>query len=423
MIYLELENKIIGSLLNNYSFAIDLKVSEQHFRDKNNKTIIAYFLNNKGKIVTMESGQAETELILNYGISSSILSDLSTRAMDIKNKSQFDIIQNEMLEEFKTAYMKSHVLERLNKLDNEEIDLEEFKSSIRGLCDEIDINEKDDILLDTEESSIEISELLDGDNEEVLPTKFGYLNEHLGGGFYKDQMTVVAARPSIGKTAMAIQLFLDLTKEHKGIFFSVESSRQTIYRRIMSNLSNIPLQKIREKKLNDEEIAKYTQCIGLYNARKAFITDFKSKKTKKITPKTIENICSYARKVKYKYGLDFIVIDHLLEVKKKDKCKDKREQIDLILEALRDLLQELNISVILLAQIGREAERRDRPTLADLKESGGIEEKADNVLILHRETRESEDMELYIAKARDGKTNTKPINLCYKLATQYIYQY
>lgn len=423
MIYLELENKIIGSLLNNYSFAIDLKVSEQHFRDKNNKTIIAYFLNNKGKIVTMESGQAETELILNHGIPSSILSDLIARAMEISNKSQFDIIQNEMLEEFKTAYMKSHVLERLNKLDNEEIDLEEFKSSLRGLCDEIDINEKDDILLNAEESSFEIAELLDGDNEEVLPTKFSFLNAHLGGGLYKDQMTVIAARPSIGKTAMAVQLFLDLTKEHKGIFFSVESSRKTIYRRIMSNLSNIPLQKIREKKLDDEEIAKYTQCMGLYNTRKAFITDFKSKKTKKITPKTIENICNYARKVKYKYGLDFIVIDHLLEVKKKDKCKDKREQIDLILEALRDLLQELNISVILLAQIGREAERRDRPTLADLKESGGIEEKADNVLILHRETRESEDMELYIAKARDGKTNTKPINLGYKLATQRIIQY
>lgn len=423
MIYLELENKIIGSLLNNYSFAIDLKVSEQHFRDKNNKTIIAYFLNNKGKVVTMESGQAETELILNYEIPSSILSDLSTRAMDISNKSQFDIIQNEMLEEFKTAYMKSHVLESLYKLDNEEIDLEEFKSSLRGLCDEIDINEKDDVLLTAEESSFEIAELLDGDNEEVLPTKFSFLNAHLGGGFYKDQMTVIAARPSIGKTAMAVQLFLDLTKEHKGIFFSVESSRKSIYRRIMSNLSNIPLQKIREKNLNDEEIAKYTQCMGLYNTRKAFITDFKAKKTKKITPKTIENICSYARKVKYKYGLDFIVIDHLLEVKKKDKCKDKREQIDLILEALRDLLQELNISVILLAQIGREAERKDRPTLADLKESGGIEEKADNVLILHRETRESEDMELYIAKARDGKTNTKPINLGYKLKTQRIIQY
>ena len=423
MIYLDLENKIIGSLLNNYSFAIDLKVNEQHFRDKNNKIIIAYFLNNKGKVVTMESEQAETELYLNYGIPASILSDLSAGAIDIKNKSQFDIIQNEMLEEFKTAYMKLHVRERLDKLDNEEIDLEEFKSSLRGLCDEIDINEKDDILLDTEESSFEIAELLDGDNEEVLPTKFSFLNAHLGGGLYKDQMTVIAARPSIGKTAMAVQLFLDLTKEHKGIFFSVESSRQTIYRRIMSNLSNIPLQKIREKKLNDEEMLKYTQCIGLYNARKAFITDFKSKKTKKITPKTIENICSYARKVKYKYGLDFIVIDHLLEVKKKDKCKDKREQIDLILEALRDLLQELNISVILLAQIGREAERRDRPTLADLKESGGIEEKADNVLILHRETRESEDMELYIAKARDGKTNTKPINLGYKLLTQRIIQY
>ena len=157
MIYLELENKIIGALLNNYSFAIDLKVNEQHFRDKNNKTIIAYFLNNKGKIVTMESGQAETELYLNYGIPSSILSDLSTRAMDISNKSQFDIIQNEMLEEFKTTYMKLHVRERLDKLDNEEIDLEEFKSSLRGLCDEIDINEKDDILLDTEESSIEIA--------------------------------------------------------------------------------------------------------------------------------------------------------------------------------------------------------------------------------------------------------------------------
>ena len=420
MIYLELENKIVGSLLNNYSFVYDFNLEAKHFRDKNNKSIITYFLNNKDKIATMESGQAEIELQLECNIPISVTTDICTYSLEIKTQNQFNVLQDQLRKEYDKVNMLQNVRENVKRLENEEIDLEIFKNAIRGLCDDIDVC-NNNTLLDTEEITNELMFLLDNTDEEVLKTKFKHLNKSLGGGLYKKQLNVISARPSIGKTALGVQLFLDLTKEHKGIFFSVESSRKTIERRIMSNLSGIPLQKIRRGELETEEIQRYTQYVGAFSNRKAIITDFTNKKNGKLAPKTIENICNYARKVKYKNGLDFIVVDHLLEIKTEKKFNDKRQQIDYILEMLRDLLSELNITVILLAQIGRTAEGRERPTLADLKESGGIEEKADNVLILYREDRKSTDLEINIAKARDGAAG-KTISCGYRLINQYIYE-
>ncbi len=214
------------------------------------------------------------------------------------------------------------------------------------------------------------------------------LNKKLG-GLNRSDLIILAGRPSMGKTALATNIAFKvamdklLDREGSGnvAFFSLEMSAEQLVSRIISQESMIPSEKIRRGEIKEEEIGKIRALQKKLTNIPLFIED---------TPAmTVSSIRTRARKLQRKEGLDLIVIDYLQLLQgSADRRNDNRvQEISEITRSLKGLAKELNIPIIALSQLSRAVEIRDdkRPQLADLRESGSIEQDADVVMFVYRE--------------------------------------
>ena len=244
---------------------------------------------------------------------------------------------------------------------------------------------------------------------DYLLTGYKKLDE-LMGGLQNSDLIVIAARPSMGKTALAMNIAQDIVfKQKKKVgFFSLEMSSQSIALRMLSSLSTVEFSKIRtgDYESSNDDTRSVTQAIEMMQDCSLFIDD-----TGSITPMTLR---SRVRRMKRETGIDMIILDYLQLMTLPEKSENRVNEIASITRQLKSLAKELDIPIIALSQLNRSLEQRNdkRPFLSDLRESGSIEQDADVVMFIYRDdvyNPNSEDKniaEINIAKHRNGPTGT-----------------
>ena len=224
-------------------------------------------------------------------------------------------------------------------------------------------------------------------------------------GLQKGDFIIVAARPSMGKTAFALNIGQHASKSASVGIFSLEMTTEQLMERLISSRSLVEFGKIKTGKLNEAEFRKITDAANILSKRKIFIDD---KST------NLSDIKAKCRSLKVKEGLDVVIIDYLQLIEISDKTSSREQEIAKISRELKKLAKKLEITIVALSQLSRAPEQRTdhRPVLSDLRESGSIEQDADVIFMLYRDeyyNKESEDRniaELIINKNRNGETKT-----------------
>ena len=241
-----------------------------------------------------------------------------------------------------------------------------------------------------------------------IPTGFVDL-DYKTSGLQPSDFILVAARPSMGKTAFVLNMaqYMAFRKDKSVAIFSLEMSKEQLVNRLFSLESKVDSQKIRTGSLEDEDWAKLIEGAGVIGNSRLIIDD---------TPGiSISELRSKCRKFKLEQGLDIIIIDYLQLMSGSGRGGDSRQQeISDISRALKGVARELNVPVVALSQLSRAVEKRDdkRPMLSDLRESGAIEQDADVVMFIYRDDYYNKDTEnknmaeIIIAKQRNGPIGT-----------------
>ena len=225
-------------------------------------------------------------------------------------------------------------------------------------------------------------------------------------GLNKGEFIVIAARPSMGKTAFALNIAQYASKNSSVAIFSLEMGTQSLTERLIAARCLINYEKIKTGRITVEEFTKIANNTAELSKRKLYIDD---------EAFTLADIKAKSTNLKIKYGLDVIIIDYLQLIEGSNKNVYSREQeISKISRELKKLAKRLNITVIALSQLSRAPEQRadHRPILADLRDSGAIEQDADIIMMLYRDEYYNHDTEdkgiadVIINKNRNGETKT-----------------
>jgi replicative DNA helicase len=239
--------------------------------------------------------------------------------------------------------------------------------------------------------------------------------DHLTNGFQNSEFIVIGARPSIGKTALAMSMAANIAIRHNipTGFFSLEMSAQAIMMRLLASEARIRGNLIRSGFLSEMQISQIHDAVGEIYEAPLYIEASPEVK--------ILDLRAQARKMIKQNGVKIIFIDYLTLVSAENKSIPRHEQIAEISRSLKSLARELDIPVVVLSQVKRETEGK-KPNLADLRESGSIEQDADLVMFLHRDRMGEDggnrempsviDTELIIAKQRNGPIGE--INLIFR---------
>lgn len=237
-----------------------------------------------------------------------------------------------------------------------------------------------------------------------LSTGFVDLDKMTNGLIRKD-FIVIAGRPSMGKTAFALNLGLAASMESSVAIFSLEMSKEQLTDRLLSAKCLTDFAKIMTGRLEDNEFEKIVVGANELMSRKLMIDD---------TTTLLNDIKAKCRKLKIQNGLDLVIIDYLQLIRTTLKTTSREQEVSHISRELKALAKELNITLIALSQLSRAPEQRadHRPILSDLRESGSIEQDADVIHFLYRDeyyNKETEDKniaEVITAKNRNGQTAT-----------------
>jgi replicative DNA helicase len=255
-----------------------------------------------------------------------------------------------------------------------------------------------------------------------VPTGFTELDK-MTSGFQPSDLIVIAGRPSMGKTALSMNIAQYVATMRDGAvpvgIFSLEMSKEQLVTRLLSSESEVDHSKLRTGTLSSSEWPKLAQAAGKLSEALIFIDDSPSM--------SVLDLRARARRLKKEHGLGLVVVDYLQLMKGRAAVTDKREQeIAEISRFLKSLAKELHIPVIAISQLNRMVEQREdkRPRLADLRESGAIEQDADVIIFIYRDEIYNKDKEsnkgiaeIVIGKQRNGPTGTVELAFLDKTAT------
>jgi replicative DNA helicase len=242
---------------------------------------------------------------------------------------------------------------------------------------------------------------------DFIPTGISALDEKLNGGVRPSKVYVIAARPSMGKTSLALSIgdHIAIVEGKPVGVLSMEMPKDEVQDRRVSMNSGVRYDKIlRPERMNDFDWAQVSNAVETLRQVPLYVSDQ--------TALTINQLRSKARALKRRHGLSVLVVDYIGLMESTDRRASRAEKIGEISRGIKALAKELGIAILLLAQLNREVEKRpnQRPILADLRESGDIEQDADVVLFVHRPYQAKPDMdvewkefaELVLAKHRGG---------------------
>ena len=276
-------------------------------------------------------------------------------------------------------------------------------------------------LLDT--TFLGFMDLIDEKKDPGIPTGFPDLDRLIGGGLKAGEMFVLAARPSIGKTAIALNIVRNIImrelkdgRRFNVLFFSLEMSGVSVAQRLLCTEAKVPLSDIMDRKVQGKDIQNLTMAVSKMKESSLLVDE-----TAGIS---VFELRAKARKINDRQKLDLIVIDYLQLMKSGESVRIENRQVEVasISGGLKKLAKDLQVPVLVLAQLNRESEKDQGngkgdvlPKLSHLRESGAIEQDADVVVFLHRKRDESKDnnpeanrvgvdAKLIVEKNRNGKT-------------------
>ncbi|HEV7950978.1 MAG TPA: replicative DNA helicase [Glaciihabitans sp.] len=240
-----------------------------------------------------------------------------------------------------------------------------------------------------------------------VPTGFAQLDA-LTNGLHPGQMIILAARPAIGKSTLALDFARSAAIHHDmpTIVFSLEMGRSEIAMRLLSAEASVPLQSMRKGTVDGRDWTKLASIRGQIADAPLYIDDSPNM--------TLVEIRAKCRRLKQKVGLKMVIIDYLQLMTSGKKVESRQQEVSEFSRALKLLAKEIGVPVIAISQLNRGPEQRadKKPALSDLRESGSLEQDADMVILLHRESAYEKDSprqgeaDLIIAKHRNGPTDT-----------------
>jgi replicative DNA helicase len=241
-----------------------------------------------------------------------------------------------------------------------------------------------------------------GEGLRGVPTGFKDLDDSLA-GMQKSNLLILAARPGVGKTSLALNIAQSLAVKYKRPvgFFSLEMSKEELVDRLLVAQADIDAWKLKTGKLGEEDFTKLSNAMGELAEAPLYIDD---------TPAlSILEMRTKARRLQVENGIDLLIVDYL-QLARSRRLENRVQEVSEISQGLKNLARELKIPVLAISQLNRSVETRGgqkRPQLADLRESGSIEQDSDVVMFLWREDEENlENIVLDIAKHRNGPLKT-----------------
>ncbi|PKE40465.1 DnaB-like helicase C-terminal domain-containing protein [Macrococcoides caseolyticum] len=406
-----LEYLVIGALLKFPELYGELALSPEMFSDGFANNVMKY-INEQNRVdkndiyiqaKKLEAGFMPTELM------KQLVSDKYIM------KSHFTNYQIEVLEKYKERKL-AEATENYSQ-DRSRQSLDYLKSTIDYL-DGLQVKK-----IDSKKETIDAiaDEIFNGKKTNVMETGFTSIDNYIG-GFKPGQLVVVGARPSLGKTAFALNMALELEKNDCNVtVFSLEMPAKDIVTRMMASQTLIDLKKFdKVDALTNEEIEKSINFLDRYSK-----SNIRVNADPKATPVDIRRAASM---MKQESDRNVIIIDYLTLMKSDSNFRDNRRlEVEDISRKLKVIALEYKCTVIALSQLSRGVEGRNdkRPMMSDLREAGGIEQDADMVFMLHREDyydREKADeatgiseLECIIAKNRNGATGIATLNFHKKI--------
>jgi len=262
-----------------------------------------------------------------------------------------------------------------------------------------------EILTTSYEKFCEIQENPELANKNRIQTTFRDLDNKLNGGFSPSDLVIVAARPSMGKTALSLAMVMNaaIRKQKKVGFISLEMSKEQLVERMLCSRLEVDSWKLHKGKLEERDFERLGPVMDELSTAPIFIDDGMSS--------SVTELRSKARRLKMEKGLDMLVVDYLQLMGGGNYSNQNRvQEISEISRGLKELARELHIPVVALSQLSRSVESRPdkRPILSDLRDSGSIEQDADVVMMLYRDDYYNEDseaqneLEVNVLKHRNG---------------------
>jgi replicative DNA helicase len=244
--------------------------------------------------------------------------------------------------------------------------------------------------------------------DEIMGVPTGLFDlDKLLGGLQKSDLLIIAGRPGMGKTGFMLSVAKNAAQKHKKhvAVFSLEMANEQLVQRLIAQETAIDTQRLRTGQLKDDEWSKFNQAIEVLGNTRVWLDD-----TPAITPLSLRTKC---RRLHMEHQLDLIVVDYLQLMSGDTRTDNRVQEVSYISRNLKVLARELNVPVLVGAQLSRAVEQRadKRPVLSDLRESGSLEQDADIVMFIHRPDAMDADSpkqnlaEIIVAKHRNGPTH------------------
>lgn len=404
------EEVVLGALINDKDKIAEIEdiLKPQDFYYDKHKAIYQGIISLRNKdhhvdLITLGEELKSTGALEEVG-GLSYISQLSNAATYLNNvKAYSDIIQDKALRRnvIKACMKAIEVSHQESKV--EEI-VENLEGNLLKACSSMEMDEMEHIM-DILQDTITFIENRTKDKKEILGISTGYRKlDKVISGLQRGDLIIIAGRPSMGKTAFALNIAQYASKEGSVGIFSLEMPSDQLTQRLLAAKCLIPLKNIRSGALEEKDIDKLLEGAENLSSRKLFIDD---KST------TMSSIKAKAKALKAKEGLDIIVVDYLQLIEPASGAATREQEIAKISRELKRLAKSLSITVIALSQLSRAPELRSnsRPMLSDLRESGSIEQDADIVIFPYREKyydkeAKAEKVEIIIGKNRNGEVTT-----------------
>ena len=395
---LEAEQALLGSILVNNDIIDEIStlINSNTFYDPAHVKIyeVIESLNNKGMIanpITLKNFFEKDNMLSEVG-GTEYLVKLTRFSGSVKQAVDYSKIIHEM-------YLRRELIQISDKLSSDTLNansreqnaeniIEDTEKSLFDLAERGSFSQSFLKFNKALDQTIEMATLAMQNDQGIVgvPTGLTDLDEKLG-GLHKSDLIILAGRPSMGKTALATNIAYNaaqhvLKRQEKSsiAFFSLEMSSEQLSTRILSEQARIKSDDIRRGKVTEEQINRYIET-----SRNIYDLPLYIDETPAITIATLSN---RARRIKRLFGLNLIVVDYIQLMRSSSNRNDGRvQEISEITQGLKALAKELSVPVLALSQLSRAVEQRDdkQPQLADLRESGSIEQDADVVMFVYRE--------------------------------------
>ena len=406
------EVALLGGIIFKNDIIVDVIdiIDVSSFEDIRNKTIFAEILDiyrNNRPIDLLTVGQSiESKGLLSLSGGSDYLVEIASSVISASNTIEYARIVAEKARKRGLQLILKEASESLHTLTAKEVseNIESF------LLEREEDKQNDNVKYQSElvNSVIDKIEKRTINGGSISGISYGYPSlDEFTGGLNKGELTILGARPSVGKTALALNIANNISSSGKNVlFFSLEMSAEDITQRLLCLRSGVSLFKVRNGGLEQHDFIKLSQQEDIQCKLKLFIDD---------SPRGLNTLemRSKAKKLSMREGVDVIIVDYL-QLIKSGKDMYREQEIADISRSLKALSKELNIPVIALAQLNRGVEQRTdkKPLLSDLRESGSIEQDADVIMFIHREDvyRKGEEhpkkgiADIIIGKNRNGAT-------------------